>query len=426
MNNSSAFARKGGFLAAVVGAAVCFVEPASAGAEVAKSTPTFLNSLGINAHVSLAQGPYSDVFALTGKLNYLGITHVRDDVRNTTASLARYQTLGSTGTKLTLMLSPKAVPDVDGALGALAPLAPFIDTLEGANEINVTPPVYGGYTGVPAAQAYQRKLWSSSKANPSFATSSTLAQFTYGPVVVNPEGAGIADVGNVHLYPLLKQPPFYTIAMAAKTLGVPAHKYYLTEYNYATSTDANKGVSETVQAKYLLDGMFDATKIGFPRTYIYEVMDEGTLLSNPEFNFGLFHYDGTAKIAATAIHNLTQILGTGVTNPPQSFAPGALTYSISQKLTLAFMDANLYHLLLQGPNGTFYLVLWAEPPLYSGTTAIAPPAPHPATIIFPSVHSDVQVFDPLVGTTAISDYPSTNSVTVSTTDHPIILAISNN
>ncbi len=426
MKHSSAIARKAGFLAAVLGAAVGFIEPASAGAEVAKPTPTFLNQLGINAHVSLAQGPYNDVFALTGKLNYLGITHVRDDVRNTTSSLARYQTLGSTGAKLTLMLSPKAVPDVDGALGALGPLAPMIDTIEGANEINVTPPIYSGYTGVTAAQAYQRKLWSSTKANANFASSSAVAQFTYGPVVVNPEGPGVADVANVHLYPTLKQPPFYTIAMAAKTLGVPLHKYYVTEFNYPTSVDANKGVNETVQAKYMLDGVFDATKLGFLRTYIYEVLDEGTVLSNQEFNFGLFHYDGTAKLAATAVHNLTQILGTGVTNPPQSFAPGALTYSIAQKLTLAFMDANLYHLLLQGPNGTFYLVLWAEPPLYSGTTAIAPPAPHPVTISFPSVHSDVQVFDPLVGTTAISDYPSTNSVTVSTIDHPIIVAISNN
>lgn len=426
MKHSSALGRKAGLVAAAIGAAVGFIEPASAGAEVAKPTPVFLNSLGINAHVSLAQGPYNDVFALTGKLNYLGINHVRDDVRNTTASLARYQTLGSTGNKLTLMLSPKAVPDVDGALGALAPLASIIDTIEGANEINVTPPAYAGYTGVPAAQAYQKKLWSSSKGNASFANTSQLAQFTYGPVVVNPEGPGVADVSNVHLYPLLKQPPFYTIAMAAKTLGVPAHKIYITEFNYPTSVDAGKGVNETTQAKYMLDGVFDATKIGFLRTYIYEVMDEGTVLSNQEFNFGLFHYDGTAKLAATAVHNLTQILGTGVTNPPQSFTPGALTYSIAQKLTLAYMDANLYHLLLQGPNGTFYLVLWAEPPLYSGTTPIAPPAPHPVTISFPSTHSDIQVFDPLVGTEAVSDFPSTNSVTVSTIDHPIILAISNN
>lgn len=426
MKHSSAWARKAGFVAAVFSAAVGFVEPASAGAEVATPTPDFLNSLGINAHVSLAQGPYKDVFALSGKLNYLGIANVRDDVRNTTSSLARYQTLGSTGTKLTLMLSPKAVPDVDGAIGALAPLSSFIDTLEGANEINVTPPVYSGYTGVPAAQAYQRKIWSSSKANPNFATGAKVAQFTYGPVVVNPEGDGVADVSNVHLYPTLKQPPFYTIAMAAKTLGVPAHKIYVTEFNYPTSVDANKGVNETVQAKYMLDGIFDATKLGFKRTYIYEVMDEGTTLSNQEMNFGLFHYDGTAKLAASAVHNLTQILGTGVTNPPQKFSPGALTYSIAQKLTLAYMDANLYHLLLQGPNGTFYLVLWAEPPLYSGTTPIAPPAAHPVTISFPSAHSDIQVFDPLVGTTAISDFPSTNTVTVSTVDHPIILAISNN
>ncbi len=406
--------------------AVILVLPVRAWAEVARPATVFLDSLGINAHVSLAEGPYKDVFALTGKLDYLGLKHVRDDVHETSSTIARYETLGAEGIKLTLMLSPALVPDIDGALSALEPAASIIDTFEGANDVAFTSPTYKGYSGIAAALAYQRSLWSFSKAHSQFATTTKVAQFTYGPVVANPEEPGLADVGNVHLYPRSKQPPFYTIALAARTLGLPSSKVYITEFNYPTSLDSDRGVDEATQAKYLLDGLLDSSKLGFLRTYIDEVMDEGLVPSEPQLNFGLFHFDGTPKLSARAVHNLTRILGRGVTNLPRTSAPGALTYSIGQNLSLGCMDANIYHLLLQGPAGNFYLVVWAEPPLYSGTGTIAPPAPHPVTVTFPSVHSDIQVYDPLVGTQAIGEYQTANSVTVSTVDHPLIISISNN
>ena len=406
--------------------AVLMVLPVRAWAEVATPASVFLESLGITAHVSLAQVPYKDVFALTGKLDYLGLKHVRDDVHETSSTIARYETLGADGVKLTLMLSPALVPDINGALSALAPSSAAIDTLEGTSDVAFTSPMYEGYSGVAAALAYQRALWSVAKANPQYAATAKVAQFTYGPVVANPGEPGLADVGNVHLYPPSRQPPFYTIAMAARTLGLPSQKTYITEFNYPTSLDGAQGVDEATQAKYLLDGLFDSIKLGFLRTYVDEVMDEGQVPSLPRANFGLFHYDGTPKLAARAVHNLTRILGRGMTNPPQNGAAGALTYSIAQNLSLGCMDANIYHLLLQGPAGNFYLVLWAEPPLYGDAGMIAPPAPHPVTVTFPSVHSDIQVYDPLLKTEAVGHFQATNSVTIATIDHPLIIAISNN
>jgi hypothetical protein len=405
--------------------AVFLFLPLRASAEVATPAVVFLDSIGINAHVSQVDGPYRDLFALSGKLDYLGVKHVRDDVHETADAISRYQTLGSDGVKLTLMLSPGLVPDLDNALGTLSPLSSLIDTLEGANDVAFTAPSYNGYSGVAAAQAYQRVLWGYAKSHAPFATTARVAQFTYGPVVASPEQDGLADVGNVHLYPTAKQPPFYTIAMAARTLGLPAQKVFITEFNYPTSLDNDLGVDEATQAKYLLDSLFDSIKLGFLRTYIDEVMDEGQVPTVPRSNLGLFHYDGSPKMSARAIHNLTRLLGRGAANPPQASAAGALTYSISQNLSLGCMDANIYHLLLQGPTGKFYLVIWAEPPLYSSGAAIAPPSPHPVTVSFPSAHADIQVFDPLVGVDVVNDYQSTNSVTVSTVDHPLIIAISN-
>ena len=204
--------------------AVLMVLPVRAWAEVATPASVFLDSLGITAHVSLAQVPYKDVFALTGKLDYLGLKHVRDDVHETSSTIARYETLGADGIKLTLMLSPALVPDINGALSALAPSSAAIDTLEGTSDVAFTSPMYEGYSGVAAALAYQRALWSVAKANPQYAATAKVAQFTYGPVVANPGEPGLADVGNVHLYPPSRQPPFYTIAMAARTLGLPSQR----------------------------------------------------------------------------------------------------------------------------------------------------------------------------------------------------------
>jgi hypothetical protein len=407
--------------AVAISAVAGFGGPASAAAAVAASVPNFLNSLGINAHISLAQGPYADVYALSGKLSYLGINHVREDVRNTTASIARYQVIGGAGNKLTLMLSPKVLPSPTAATSAFDSISSYIDTLEGTNEINVTPVTYGGYTGVPAAQAWQRAIWSAAKGDSHFATNSAVAQFTYGPVIANPAGTGLADYSNAHIYVLSQQPPFVTVALDSKLLGVPKQSVYVTEFNYPTSTDTYKGVTEDIQAKYTADGIFDCFMVGFKRVYIYELMDEGTDITNREDNFGVFRYDGSAKPLATELHNLTQILAASGT-APTPFTPGSLSFSIAQTLTLSYMDANLYHYLMQGQNGTFYLVIWAEPPLFN----VSPPTPHPVTIAFPSPHSSVQVYDPMVGSTPINTYSSTNSVVVTTVDHPIILAISNN
>ena len=67
-------------------------------------------------------------------------------------------------------------------------------------------------------------------------------------------------------------------------------------------------VSEGVQAKYLLDGLLDASKAGNVKTYLYELLDQNTGDGISENNFGLFHSDGTPKPAATAVHNLVAIL----------------------------------------------------------------------------------------------------------------------
>ena len=77
---------------------------------------------------------------------------------------------------------------------------------------------------------------------------------------------------------------------------------------------------ENVQAKSILNTLVDAYKDGVSTTYLYELLDAGPSGTSTQSasNFGLFNSDGTPKLAATAIHNLTTILadnGTGGHQP---------------------------------------------------------------------------------------------------------------
>ena len=91
-------------------------------------------------------------------------------------------------------------------------------------------------------------------------------------------------------------------------------------------------------------------------TYLYDLMDE---IPNPSLTdiadtFGLFNSDGTPKLAATAVHNLTSILADPASNA-LTFATGNLAYSIPSLPALG------NSMLLEKANGIFDIMVWAEP-----------------------------------------------------------------
>ena len=418
-------------LRTALAAAVACPMPASA-AVVAKSSEVFVTSLGINTHVSLSTlvgplSPYFNANTVVGQLQYLGIHHLRDDIRNTSnGTLNDYSILGSAGNSLMLMFAPNHFATPSTALTTLQPVAPYIEALEGSNEIDISPPTYQNYSGAPAATAYQKDLWKARAGNPAF-TKAQVVYYTYGNFVINPvTGAvtsGLDSAGNVHAYPANGQPPYKTLASAA-TIELPnSRTVWMSETNYPTGLPATiQSVPQAVQASYLLDTLFDNAALGFARTYIYELDDEANNLSNKEDCFGLFNYNGSPKPAATAVHNLIQILSTSKTG-----TMGALAFTLSQAVAVPSNDANTFHLLLQKPGGQYELIVWAEPVLianpYAGVPNPPPPAPHAVTITFPVKHTTINVYDPLQGTSPINTYTLQNSVTVSTTDHPLIIEI---
>jgi hypothetical protein len=160
-------------------------------------------------------------------------------------------------------------------------------------------------------------------------------------------------------------------------------------------------LTELQQGKLLLNVYMAQFKRGWSYTFIYQMIDNQ---GGDTAGFGLFHADNTPKLAATYIHNLTTILADN-----SSFTPGALNYSIPSE------PATVHDLLLQKSNGTFYLAVWDE-----RSTGIM----DPVTVNLGGTHASVTVYDPTVGTTAVRTLSNVSSVSLTLSDHPLILAIS--
>ena len=202
-----------------------------------------------------------------------------------------------------------------------------------------------------------------------------------------------------------------TYLLTFAQIDAPGLPEVITETGYETNvSDTYSGVDQTVQAKFTLDELMDAFKDGVPKTYLYELFDEGGQY------FGLFTADGAPKLVATAIHNLTTILADpGSTS---AFTPGSLTYAVAN-LPIAGNQ-----LLLEKSNGNFDLVLWAEAQIWNATTGSEVVAPtQTSTVEFGQTQKVVLVFDPLTGTAPIAAYLNTQSVQVTLADHPLVVEV---
>jgi hypothetical protein len=392
----------------------------------------FIAAIGVNTHLeyydtayALPNGSAPDAQKIASELAYLGISRIRDGFP-TAQTLPAMQTLAADGIRFDMLVPSSSSPSqLGGQIASLDPLGSAVAAVEGPNEINIQSSfAWNGQTGDAAAIAYQQALASAVKSDAALAGAQlynfTLASSNAADYTALGNLSADATYGNVHIYFANGAPPASTIrwvlGMAAPV--TPAKPEVITETNY-TSDPAIAGQPDaTVQAKYDLDLLMDAARDGVAATYLYELLDEKPDPSNGniEDHFGLFNNDGTPKPAATALHNLTTILGdTGST--AHSFQTGTLNDAVSG------LPASGDTLLLEKSNGAYDIVLWAEPALWNASTqSEIAAAAHQVQVTLPTAAA-VQVFDPLAGTSAIAQYGATSSVSVSLTDHPIVIEV---
>jgi hypothetical protein len=171
-----------------------------------------------------------------------------------------------------------------------------------------------------------------------------------------------------------------------------------------TETGATIGgaITEQLHALNLLSLYLDQFKRGWSDTSVYILRDRTDEGGNQAFGF--FKPDYTPRKAAIYLHNLTAILAdTGAPLAP----PGALDYAISHK------PDTVHDLLLQHSDGTFQLVVWDE--RLTGQDSV--------TMHFAARHPAARIYDPTLGTDPVKSESNLDSLELTLSDHPLVIAL---
>jgi hypothetical protein len=383
--------------------------------------------------VSYAWGSYNNLALVEADLKYLGVTSLRDGLTNIPAAQPVLDGLANDGYKFDLGVS-SSLP-ATGAAGLqqyITALDAFeaahpgsIIALEGLNEANLQAFSYNGSSTIEAAAQFQQALYTAIKADASLAKlpvyNLTLGYNDPSDFAKLGNLSSSSDYANSHAYVSTGTTPAAALASA---LGLassvsPGDPSVITETGYTTlSTTPYLGVNEAVQAKSILNTLMDAFKDGVGKTYLYELLDRNSSSSdaNAQSHFGLFYDDGTPKLAATAVHNLTTILNDDGTGSGRPTSP--LGYTLSN------MPDSGNSMVLGKTNGAYDLVVWAEPKVWDPTTnsQISNPS-QTVTVQLDGVHQSIKVYDPTSGTDPIETFTNVGSFTIPVSDHPIIIEI---
>ena len=359
-----------------VGAALALAGVTSAQAGSMRAA-SFVDSVGVGTHLT-QQSAYSDAKKVQTALAYLGVRHLRDaapDPRSPyPAVFGAYAAAGYDFTLTGAGYSTGIQADLQAAAFQAAHPGAIVG-FEGFNEPNNWARPSGGWYAAQAnthlaAAAYTRELLVERAAYPALA----------GVAILNasdePPPACSGDTVNVHSYGKFSKSqtvpqygaPWRTLAYDFNRYvkACPGQPVWFTETGYFTSPGVD-GVSEAVQAAYLVQILLYNAQLGVVRTYLYEALDEQTGSSDSEKNYGLAHTDGTPKPAATWVHNLLRwAADTGKT-------AGTFTPSV---FPVTFSDPRIKSLVLAKSDGSHLLFMWADQSLWDGKAgkpvAIAP------------------------------------------------------
>lgn len=380
-----------------------------------------IQSIGVCAHLTSTISSYGNVANIQSQLSYLGVDHVRTEAPDMSL-ISAYQTLGAAGTKFDLIV----MNDPASAMPVLNVLAPYIDLVEGPNEVDITIVHYQGLVGAPAAIALQKDLYADTHASKSLnnaSKSTPVLNFTvslgnsYAPYG---DMSAYADYTNVHAYATDGSPALWfiqqEIADVTDTHGLPV---IVTETGNFTMPTTENGVTRSVEAKLVTYSILDDFKNGVVSTYIYQLEDGFSDPNNlnSEDHYGLFEADGTPKLGAIAVHNLTTILvDTGAnaqtfTTTPLSYAVTNLPYSATQ-------------FVLQKSTGVYEIALWNETRIWNSTTlteiALVPAT---VTVTLDQVYQTINVYDTITSSSPVATYHNVSSVNVALAADAMIIEV---
>jgi hypothetical protein len=335
-----------------------------ASSETASGADSFVDSVGVNVHLGYYGTLYGQNFgAVESLLTGLGVRHVRDGIYPGKSDLcSNFSRLANDGIHGDFIvgqwMSSNDITTWDSCTSRTA------DAYEGLNEWDAA---HGSdQNWAQTDRDVQQRLYSTVKGNrgvtviaPSLTSEQAFAAL--GSV------SGTSDIGNLHAYFAARNPGTggwggggqfgvygslgYDLGIAGQPMG--GKPIDITETGYGDTSNAVY-VPPATKARYTLRTLLEAWNAHVPRTYIYELVDEGGGYFG---SYGLTDGSGNPKPAYTAVKNLLAHLK----DPGGWVTPGSLSYTLSG-------PSQVHHALFQKHDGSFVLALWLEAPEWDART----------------------------------------------------------
>lgn len=297
-------------------------------------TQRLVDSVGVNTHLHYSDTAYVRHWdRLRDILVHSGIRHVRDGLIDTTWQpyYAHLNELGAAGIGVTLVTQWDQRPEL---LRSYPSRVRKIDAYEGPNETDLS----GAGDWSARLRSFQHTLWETVKTLPS-------ALPVIGPSLTSAKAyasvgdlSDLEDFGNMHDYPGGRNPETpgwgirslfggaygsvpYNQTIAGKASS--KRRVVATETGYFTDPGEKQGIPENIAGRYVPRLLLEHFRRGVPRTFLYELVDEGGQ-PGKEGHFGLLGEDLREKPSFVALRSLL----TAMADPGPAFTPGAVDIDV--------------------------------------------------------------------------------------------------
>jgi len=404
------------------------------------------NSFGVNAHLN--QGEYSSWSQCQSMMEYLGCTLLRDAAPDSTNFLPELEVAATAGYRFSFICGGNSSnPGVEPASAQAAILSEFetaypgsIFLVEGPGEPNNTS-AWGNFTydGVGPGSNDNAYTDPNSYVQPWIAYANDLA--THVKATSNLSGIKLAgmccypnapaescDYANIHYYNNnTAQPPesdaYYITSTEQNcwTAGL-SQPFVVTEVGYVfNTTSTDDGCSDPATlAKNQLTTYYELINIGAAQYHVYSLSD---FSGDGGSDYGLFDSSFNARPQATAFRNHF-ILHQDTGSTASTFTPSPATFTASPALETTPYGSNVaISNAFQKSNGRTLIQIWPRVTIWNGAAAVAPTS-QTITLTFNQAYRCIWVFDPVNGKDPVQQVFSTNTITITLHDRPLILALS--
>lgn len=322
------------------------------------ASDAFVNSIGVNVHMSYTDEVYGqNPSGIASALQTLGVRHVRDGwAPGNTTQCSAWQSFKADGVSVDALMDISLTPTQAAMLSGCGG---NVDAIESENEFD-THSISGA-----AVAMFTRSLFGmfgsyATQVGPQILAPSATMQAAYASV---PSLAGAVTAANAHEYFGARNPgttgwgayfpPFGVYGSIPYNLGIASQDVpagtpvWMTEGGWDTQAGDTGAVPQNVQADYDLRLLLEDWNAGAPRSYLYELVDDGGS------GFGLMSSALVAKSSYSALKAFIALLAD----------PEYTTFATSAPATMpqfCGLPTTVHQLLLEKHDGTYELVMWNE------------------------------------------------------------------